>query len=220
MLQRLQEICKAEGAGISDRSLSLVVRQSEGGMRDALSLLDQVLASCGATPSDEEVADALGAIDRTLVQDFADALVHKDAKRVLERVEEVFNRGLDLKRLAEELAFQLRHLFVTKTLGKAPDELAESEQKALMALAQDAEAAQLTRLFDVVHGCIWDVSRAAQPRLALEMALLKAIQLSPGGSIPELLARVDKLAAGMGEGSAKSNAGAPGGRSSPTNFRA
>ncbi|ATB46395.1 DNA polymerase III subunit gamma/tau [Corallococcus macrosporus] len=220
MLQRLQEICKAEGAGISDRSLSLVVRQSEGGMRDALSLLDQVLASCGANPSDEEVAEALGAIDRTMVQDFADALVHKDAKRVLERVEEVFNRGLDLKRLAEELAFQLRHLFVTKTLGKAPDELAESEQKALVALAQDAEAAQITRLFDVVHGCIWDVSRAAQPRLALEMALLKAIQLSPGGSIPELLARVDKLAAGLGDGSAKSNAGAPGGRSSPANFRA
>jgi DNA polymerase-3 subunit gamma/tau len=222
MLQRLQEICKAEGAGISDRSLSLVVRQSEGGMRDALSLLDQILASCGANPTDEDVAEALGAIDRTMVQDFAEALVRKDAKRILERVEEVFNRGLDLKRLAEELALQLRHLFVTKTLGKAPDELAESEQKALVALAQEAETAQLTRLFDVVHGCVWDVSRAAQPRLALEMALLKAIQLSPGGSIPELLARVDKLAAGLtqGDGTSKATAGAPGGRSSPANFRA
>ncbi|MCP3104163.1 DNA polymerase III subunit gamma/tau [Myxococcus sp. K15C18031901] len=222
MLQRLQEICKAEGAGISDRSLSLVVRQSEGGMRDALSLLDQILASCGATPTDEDVAEALGAIDRTMVQDFAEALVRKDAKRVLERVEEVFNRGLDLKRLAEELALQLRHLFVTKTLGEAPSELAESEQKALVALAKEAESAQLTRLFDVVHGCVWDVSRAAQPRLALEMALLKAIQLSPGGSIPELLARVDRLAAGLaqGDGAAKANAGAPGGRSNPANFRA
>jgi len=222
MLQRLQEICKAEGAGISDRSLSLVVRQSEGGMRDALSLLDQILASCGATPTDEDVAEALGAIDRTMVQDFAEALVRKDARRVLERVEEVFTRGLDLKRLAEELALQLRHLFVTKTLGEAPSELAESEQKALVALAKEAESAQLTRLFDVVHGCVWDVSRAAQPRLALEMALLKAIQLSPGGSIPELLARVDRLAAGLaqGEGATKANTGAPGGRSSPANFRA
>src|SRR5215217_4949634 len=222
MLQRLQEISKAEGAGISDRSLSLVVRQSEGGMRDALSLLDQILASCGASPTDEAVAEALGAIDRTMVQDFAEALVRKDARRILERVEEVFNRGLDLKRLAEELALQLRHLFVTKTLGEAPAELAESEQKALIALAKEAESAQLTRLFDVVHGCVWDVSRAAQPRLALEMALLKAIQLSPGGSIPELLARVDRLAAGLpqGEGANKNNAGAPGGRSSSTNFRA
>jgi DNA polymerase III subunit gamma/tau len=71
-----------------------------------------------------------------------------------------------------------------------------------------------------VHGCVWDVSRAAQPRLALEMALLKAIQLSPADSIPELIARVDRLAAGLGPDDArKVAAGAPGGRSSPANFR-
>jgi len=221
MLQRLKQISDAEGAGISDRSLSLVVRQSEGGMRDALSLLDQILASCGANPTDEAVADAMGAIDRTMVQEFAEALVRKDAKKILSRVEEVFNRGLDLKRLAEELALQLRHLFVTKAVGEAPSELAESEQKALMALAQEADSAQLARLFDIVHGSVWDVSRAAQPRLALEMALLKAIQLSPASSIPDLLAKVDRLAQGLagGEGAAKSQSGAPGGRSGPPNFR-
>ncbi|SEU38535.1 DNA polymerase-3 subunit gamma/tau [Stigmatella erecta] len=221
MLQRLKQISDAEGAGISDRSLSLVVRQSEGGMRDALSLLDQVLASCGANPTDESVAEALGAIDRTVVQEFAEALVRKDARKVLERVEEIFNRGLDLKRLAEELALQLRHLFVTKAVGEAPAELAESEQKALLALAQEADSAQLARLFDVVHGCVWDVARAAQPRLALEMALLKAIQLSPASSIPDLLAKVDRLAQGLtaGDGTAKSQTGAPGGRSGPPNFR-
>ncbi|MFL5345646.1 MAG: DNA polymerase III subunit gamma/tau [Hyalangium sp.] len=221
MLQRLKQISDAEGAGISDRSLSLVVRQSEGGMRDALSLMDQILASCGANPTDESVAEAMGAIDRTMVQEFAEALVHKDAKKVLSRVEEVFNRGLDLKRLAEELALQLRHLFVTKAVGEAPSELAESEQKALVALAGEADSAQLARLFDIVHGCVWDVSRAAQPRLALEMALLKAIQLSPASSIPELLAKVDRLAQGLngGDGAAKSQPGAQGGRSGPANFR-
>ncbi|MDY7228998.1 DNA polymerase III subunit gamma/tau [Hyalangium rubrum] len=218
MLQRLKQICEAEGAGISDRSLSLVVRQSEGGMRDALSLLDQILASCGANPTDEAVAEALGAIDRTMVQDFAEALVRKDARKVLSRVEEVFNRGLDLKRLAEELALQLRHLFVTKALGEAPAELAESEQKALLALAQEADSAQISRLFDVVHGSVWDVSRAAQPRLAMEMALLKAIQLSPAGSIPDLIAKMDRLASGL-NGTSQSQSGAPGGRSGPTNFR-
>jgi DNA polymerase-3 subunit gamma/tau len=214
MLQRLKHICAQENAGISDRSLSLVVRQSEGGMRDALSLLDQILASCGANPSDEAVAEAMGAIDRTVVQDFAEALVRKDARRVLERMEEVFNRGVDLKRLAEELALQLRHLFVAKTLGEAPAELAESERAALVVLAKEADSAQIARLFDVVHGSVWDVSRAAQPRLALEMALLKAIQLSPGGTIPDLLAKVERLSAGLPA------AGAPGGRSASANFRA
>jgi DNA polymerase-3 subunit gamma/tau len=216
MLQRLKFICDQEKAGISERALSLVVRQSEGGMRDALSLLDQILASCGENPSDEAVAEAMGAIDRTVVQDFTEALVRKDAKRVLERVEEVFNRGLDLKRLAEELALQLRHLFVAKTLGEAPAELAESERTALVTLAKEADSSQISRLFDVVHGSVWDVSRAAQPRLALEMALLKAIQLSPGGAIPDLLAKVERLSAGL---ASPASAGAPGGRSASANFR-
>src|SRR5690242_7751839 len=72
MLERLQEICKAEGAALSDRSLSMVVRQAEGGMRDALSLLDQILSACGPSATDEEVAEAIGAIDRLVVQEFVE----------------------------------------------------------------------------------------------------------------------------------------------------
>jgi len=215
MLQRLQEICRAEGAGISDRALSLIVRQSEGGMRDALSLLDQILSAAGTQPSDEEVAEALGAIDRTVVQDICEGLVRRDAKRVLVRIEDVFNRGVDLKRLAEETALQLRHVFVAKALNEAPPELAESEQKAVMALAQEADPAQLARLFDVIHGAVWDVSRAAQPRLALEMAFLKAIQLSPAASIPDLIARVERLAGSAGD---SKTLGAPGGRPASAPF--
>jgi DNA polymerase-3 subunit gamma/tau len=209
MTARLREICEAEGAKLSDASLALLVRQSDGGMRDALSLLDQVLSACGKTPTDEAVADAVGAIDRTLVQALAEGLVRRDARALLQRVEEAFNRGVELKRLTEELALQLRHLVVARALNEAPAELAEAEQKAVLALSRDADAAQLTRLFDVIHHAIWEVGRVQQPRLALEMALLKAVQLSPAASVPELLARVEKLAAG-----------APGGRSAPTPFRA
>ncbi len=218
MQERLQEICRAEGVQISDRSLSLIVRQSEGGMRDALSLLDQVLSACGHAPSDEAVAESLGAIDRTLVQLFAEALVKRDAKSVLLHVEDAFNRGFDLKRLAEEIAFQIRHAFVARAVGEPPAELAESERAAVAALARDADPAQLSRIFDVVHGAIWEISRAAQPRLALEMALLKAVQLAPAASIPELVARVERLAQGLPSIDRKI-AGAPGGRSASANFR-
>ena len=221
MLQRLKEICQAEGAGISDRSLSLVVRQSEGGMRDALSLLDQILSACGVSPTDEEVAEALGAIDRTLVQEFAEALVLRDAKKVLGRVEEVFNRGADLKRLAEEISLQIRHVFVAKATGEAPAELADSEQQAVLALGKSADAAQLARIFDVLQACVTEIGKASQPRLALEMSLLKAIQLAPSSSIPELVAKVERLAqAQPGAAKTTSPAGAPGGRSGPTPFRA
>ncbi|HVE84757.1 MAG TPA: DNA polymerase III subunit gamma/tau [Myxococcales bacterium] len=217
MLERLKEIAKAESIGVSERSLALLVRQSEGGMRDALSLLDQILSACGPNPSDEAVVEALGAIDRTVVQQMTEGLIRRDAARVLGHVAEVYDRGLDLKRLAEEISLHLRHLFVTKTTGEAPGELAESERRALVDLAREADAAQIARMFDIVHAYVMEVTRADQPRLALEMALLKAIQLAPAASIPELVARLERLSGGGARPAVP--AGAPGGRSAPPPFR-
>jgi DNA polymerase-3 subunit gamma/tau len=219
ILERLQEICRAEDASLSPASLALIVRQSDGAMRDALSVLDHLFSACGRSPTDEAVAEALGAIDQTLVQQFAEDLVRRDAKGLLRRSEQVFNRGVDLKRLTEEIAFQLRHLFVAKATGEAPPELAETEQQALMALVPEADLAQLARLFDVVHTTASDLSRAAQPRIAFEMALLKAVQLAPAASIPELLEKVERLAGGIPE-QEPSKLGAPGGRSGFQSFRA
>jgi DNA polymerase-3 subunit gamma/tau len=220
MLERLKHIGQVEKAGLSDAALSLIVRQAEGGMRDALSLLDQVLSACGPGASDGAVAEALGVIDRTVVQSFAEALVRRDPAALLRLVEESHVQGVDLRRLAEEVALQLRHVLVTLATGTPPEELADSEQQAVAALAREADAAQLARLFDVVHGAVWDVGRAAQPRLALEMSLLKAVQLAPAASIPELIARVEKLAGGGAAEPARRTVGAPGGRSQPAPFRA
>jgi DNA polymerase-3 subunit gamma/tau len=221
MLERLKAIAQAEGVAVSDRSLALVVRQSDGGMRDALSMLDQILSACGESPSDEEVAEALGAVDRTVVQDFTEALVQREPARLLAKVEEMFNRGVDLKRVAEEIAQQLRHVFVTKAVGQAPAELAESEQKAVQKLAQAAQPAELTRLFDIVHGSIPEIGHAEQPRLALEMTLIKAIQLAPLASLPELVSKVERLLAGApAQSSPSPTLGVPGGRSGPAPFRA
>ena len=217
MLKRLKEIAVKENVQLSDAALSLIVRQAEGGMRDALSLMDQVLSACGDSPADDAVAEALGAIDRTVVHAFATALVKRDAGLLIEKTEEMWTRGVDLRRLAEEIAFHLRHLFVAKATGAAPDELADSEKEVVVALAREADAAQLARLFDVVHSSVWEVSRAPQPRLAFEMALLKGLHLAPSAAIPELIARVERLATGAA-GAAQS--GAPGGRPGSSTFRA
>jgi DNA polymerase-3 subunit gamma/tau len=226
MLARLQEICRAEGVTISDRALAQIVRQSEGGMRDALSLLDQVLSACGASASDEAVADALGTIDQTAVHEICAALVRRDGGRVMTVLEELYERGVDFKRLAEELALELRHLFVGCVTGEAPKDLAESEQKAVMELSRSADAAQLARLFDVTHASTWDLSRTTSPKLVLEVALLKGIHLAPSASIPELVSRLEALGKGLplptkeAVASPPPSAGAPGGRSASPPFRA
>lgn len=215
MLARLKTIIGLEAVTVSDSSLSLIVRQAEGGMRDALSLLDQVLSACGTSPSDAEVAEALGTIDRTTVHAFATALVKRDAKAVLALTEEMWNRGVDAKRLCADLAFHLRNVFVTRVTGAAPEALADADRDALVALARESEPTQVARLFDAVQAAGFEVGRAAQPRLALEMALLEGVYLAPSASIPELIARVERLA----PGAAAQNAGASGGRSGAATFR-
>lgn len=214
MIERLREICSAEKISVSDRSLALIARQSEGGMRDALSLLDQVVSACGPAASDQAVADSLGAVSHSMVYDFVDGLVRGDSAKVLERCANAYEQGLDLKRVTEEIAFELRHLFVCKATGAAPAELAELDRQALVALAEKASTSQLARLFDIVHESLWDITRTSQPRLTLEMTLLKAIELSPAASIPELISKIQ----GMTEALPKP-AGASGGRSAQGPFR-
>ncbi len=99
-------------------------------------------------------------------------------------------------------------------MGQPPSELAETEQKEVSALAKKADSAQLCRSFDIVYGFLSEFSKEAHPKLGLEMALCKAIELSPSASIPELLAKVEQLSGAV------PGAGASGGRSVPAPFRA
>ena len=141
-------------------------------------------------------------------------MVKRDSKLLLEKTEEVCNRGVDMRRLAEDIAFQVRHVFVAKVSGNAPAELGDADRDAVVALAREADTAQLARIFDVVHSSIWEIARASQPRLAFEMSLLKALHLAPAASIPDLISRVEKLS-----GPSSAVAGASGGRSGQPTFR-
>ncbi len=196
--EQLAKVAEAEGMKLSPAALALVARQAEGGMRDALSLLDQVRAASGETPSDADVAEALGAVDAAAVSRIAGALVARDGAVVLAELEALHARGLEMKRVAEELVRHLRNVVVTKLVPTSPVDLPDAELEEVRAQAAAADAAQLTRLFDLVQRAVVDVKLAEQPRYALEVALLEGVFLAPGAQVSELLARVEALAGGGG----------------------
>ncbi len=210
IVARLKDICAAEGFTLGENALAMIASASEGGMRDALSLLDQVIASRGVQPSDADVADALGRIDTRAIAALAGALVRLDGKAVLAQIDAQWAEGTDLQNLAEALALTLRHACVVAATGVAPPELADADAAAVMEIARDADLALLARAFDVVHGAIWEVARSSQPKIAFEMACLKAVFLAPAGDIPSLISRLEAI-----EGST----GAPGGRPESPSFR-
>ena len=89
---------------LARRALAMVARAAEGGMRDALSLLDRVRAACGDAPGDAEVAEALGTVDVAAVSRLAGALLRRDGAALLAEIAALHERGLEMKRVAEELA--------------------------------------------------------------------------------------------------------------------
>src|SRR6266508_4277586 len=181
---QLAKVAESEGMKLSPAALALVARQAEGGMRDALSLLDQVRAACGDAPGDAEVAEALGAVDAAAVSRIAGALVRRDGAAVLAEIAGLHARGLEMKRVAAKL------------VPAAPLDLADLELEEVRGQAAAVDAAQLTRLFDLVQRSIVEVKLSEQPRYALEVALLEGVFLAPGAQVSELVARVEALAKG------------------------
>ncbi|MFL5372384.1 MAG: DNA polymerase III subunit gamma/tau [Myxococcales bacterium] len=201
IVTRLREIAQAEGVAISDGALALVGRQAQGSMRDALSLLDQLFAAHppGTEVSEEEAARTLGALDRGIVAGIVEAVLRRDAGAAMQGMVRAYDSGADFKRLSDELAAQARNL-VLASFPEVRQELPDHEVRELAETARSHDPAQLARVFELLQDAEEDVAQAANPRHALEVALLRAVHLAPAGSLPELVEKVDRALGKIGGG--------------------
>ncbi len=197
LVERLKHVTGEEGFAFGDDALSILARQAEGGLRDALSLLDQVVSACGPNPSAAEIADALGAVERSGVLALVSALCRRDAAAVVQQLAEQYARGIDPRRLCEALCQEMRNLLVARVAGTPPRDLPDHEQRQIAELAKLAEPVQISRLFDLLHETLGDMGRAFEPQLSLEVALLKGVYLAPGVEVSELIARTERLMKGL-----------------------
>jgi len=199
IVARLREIAQAEDVRISDGAVTLVARQAQGSMRDALSLLDQLFSAhdpAAGEIGDEEAAQTLGALDTSVVRDIVTAVLARDASAALGGVVRAYEQGADMKRLAEELASQARNLALASLPGVKQD-LPDHEVRSLAQEAAQHDSAQLARVFELLQLAQDEVAKASSPRHALEVALLRAVHLAPASSLPELVAKLDALGSGV-----------------------
>lgn len=198
---RLKEILAQEGAEIDEAGLTLIARAAEGGMRDSLSLTDQVLSFAGNRASAEDVAESLGLIDRRALVRLTQAALERDAQGALDGIHHAFGAGHDLKQLADGLAAELRNLAIARATGTlqgfadlSPEDIAEID-----ALATKTDGRDLQRLFAMALEGIDRITRSESPRLALEMMLLRMCDRPPLGdamAISEAISRLDALSRG------------------------
>jgi len=215
---RLRTIADAEKIRVSEASLLAVARAGDGSLRDALTLLDQLVAHGGGQVDDAHVADVLDLIDRALLTTIARACVDGDAAAALEACRRAWERGVEAKRLGEALLGAFRDLVVLRIApGRGLVEGADAEIAALTELAARAEEARLRRMFRALLREQEDLAWAPDPFAVLEMAVVRCATLAPGDKVEELLARIDglerKLAGGVVGG--EPGASSPPGRTAP-----
>ena len=191
----LEKLAGQEGWHLDPEGLALVAREAEGSLRDAQGFLDQVVTFGGAGVSAPEIARILGVTDRGALLSALGAIVRRQGPVILELIDGLYNQGHDLKRFYQDLVQYARHLLLAGIHPEARHlaAVADSEWEELTGLARECAPVHLHNLLSVLLEGEEELKRAPQPRLALEVLLLRLIHLEPLTSLPEWLSRLQVL---------------------------
>jgi DNA polymerase-3 subunit gamma/tau len=208
--KRLEQVLGQESIAADAAAVQVLAREAAGSMRDAMSLLDQVIAFSDKKISADDVTRVLGVADRKILHELASALVGGDAVACLGVVERLALQGFDLPHVARDVLDHLRNLVVAKvcatpapgaTVGPSMRDLldlADEEIREVCDLAARAETDDLSRLFQGFSRAFDEIVRSGQPRMALEMALVRLARRPPLLPLDELLSRIGDLERRLG----------------------
>jgi DNA polymerase-3 subunit gamma/tau len=199
LAEHMEKICKEEGATVAKGVIPLVVRASGGSVRDALSVLGQLLAGAGPDGVSYEIAiQLLGFTDGALLDDAVDALAARDGATLFKTVDRVIESGHDPRRFASDFLERLRDLMIVDALAATNAnsilrELPDDQLERMRAQATNIGAANLSRSADIAAEGLTQMRGATAPRLILE--LICGRMLLPGGDSSEagMLSRIERL---------------------------
>ncbi|MGH7853002.1 MAG: DNA polymerase III subunit gamma/tau [Candidatus Binatia bacterium] len=211
IVQRLGAIAKNEGLDITEGALVLLAREADGSMRDAQSLLEQVLAM--AAPADAKgdkvpasevlLQEVLGLAERSTLYDISAAVFGGDARTCVELVAEAVGRGRDVNRLSRDLVEHFRNLLVARLTANGSDaaskqttpllDLPDQEISDLAAQSRAITIETLLDYFDFMAAGDEEIARSATPRFALESLLIRLAGLPQTLPVADLIERLERL---------------------------
>ena len=213
LLGRLKQIIADEKITATDAALFDLAREADGSMRDAQSLLDQVIVFAGKTIGEAEVRAALGVADRSVLYRITDAILTRDPARCLTAVDELHRYGYEVGQLCRDLVRQLRHLTVAALFHDPTllTDLPDAEVQETMRQAGLRSADDLQRLFRLAQASTEEIRKSILPTVMLEMTLVKMATLPDAAPVDQLIARLEAMERRLGGGG-----GAPGSGTRPT----
>ncbi len=193
--EHMKDLCAKEGFDIPVESLELIAREAGGSMRDALSLLDQVISCVQGSITHDKVLDILSVIDRKIIFDISGAVLRGDLPAILDILDDIYARGYEMQKLYADLIEQFRNLFVVK-MGKNVSKLVNlpaHEIDLMRDQAKDVSPVFLNQIFDLLFKEEPAIKFSAQPKLGLEMLFFKMFQIKPAMPIDLLIEKLDNL---------------------------
>jgi DNA polymerase-3 subunit gamma/tau len=209
---RLEEIARKENLRIEPGAMAVIARMAEGSLRDALSLLEQARAYCGDTIPDKEVRELLGVVPEDALEELVKAISSGSADGALGLVHTFQKEGRNLQHFCREAIRHIRNLLIARVCGADSDLIAATpdQRPALAKAAAQFSEEDLTRFFQILLQTDDDLRRKPDPRVHLEMGLLRLINASRLAPLEELLTELKSGATGGGTSSRMARGAAPG----------
>ncbi len=193
--EQIKRITKEEGIKISDSGSSIIAREAGGSLRDAESLLDQVVSFTGLNVEDKQITEVLGIIDRDLTYKISQAIIDGNSKLCLEIIDEIYNYGYEIKEFYNEIMNHFRNLIVSM-ISQDSSQLIDLPDNELKETKKQAKQAGMERLLQSLNFLInreVDLRYTNNPRIALEAILLKLSGLREYLSFDELIKKIEDI---------------------------
>ena len=195
LVRVLRRVADGEAIDAPDQALALIARGARGAYRDAVSTLDQLASATERDVTVQSVLQLLGAVEEEALFRLCDFVVDRDTAGALTFVEELVAQGHDLGRLVTDFLEHLRHLLLVQHMGEVPDSLPVTEEtrERLHAQANQIGEPTVVRLCDLLAVAVDDMRQGGDPRLPLELALVKVTRPAADLERESLAYRLEQL---------------------------
>lgn len=194
IVARLRYICGEESITIDDSSLHVIGRKADGALRDALSIMDQAIAFCGNIITYEALLRALNVVSQERLFDMISCVRDRDTRRAMTIVDELLLEGHDIQEFLIALTEHLRNMYLAKdAANQRLIEATDEERRRLTESAADFSEDDLLRMLHMTSEAQFKVREAQQPRIQLEITVLKLVTMERSKGLQQLLAEISEL---------------------------
>lgn len=199
--ESLASITGKEKIKVAEETLYTVAQEADGSMRDALSLMDQLLATFGSEIVHDDAIRILGVLDRTLLRSAVAGILDKNPKDCIETLNRATEKGINPKRFAEDLLRTFRYALLLKTCGKETvTELSDEDKDEIAGITSGESVETLESLFNLMLEGAESIHRSFYPQMALEFILIKLSTLERTVPIESIIKRLESLSGSIKTG--------------------